>query len=52
MNVNEHKFLADFQPIGSQATLTSALVSTVLNYGAVFAVFFIIGRALKLGLGL
>lgn len=42
----EHKFLADFQPLGS------VWLGTGLNWIALFGVFFVIGRALKLGLGL
>jgi hypothetical protein len=52
MNLHEHKFMADFQPIGSPtASFQWMIISSMLNWLALFGVFFVIGRALKLGLG-
>lgn len=53
MNATEHKFLCDFQPLGDPSrSLLSMAVGTVLNWIALFGVFYVIGRGLKLGLGI
>lgn len=53
MNINEHKFLADFQPFGDITKgLGTTIIGTALNWGALFGVFYVIGAGLRLGLGL
>lgn len=52
MNGTEHKFLCDFQPIGAPTSLLGMAVGTSLNWLALFGVFYVIGRGLKLGLGI
>ena len=53
MNINEHKFLADFQPFGD---ITKGafwmIVGTALNWAALFGVCYVAGAGLRLGLGL
>ncbi len=52
MNINEHKFLADFQPFGDITTgVLTMIISTALNWAALFGVSFVIGAGIKLGLG-
>lgn len=58
MSATEHKFLADFQPMEFRNAETKGglvvcmVFNVVFNTAALFGVFFVIGRALKLGLGL
>jgi hypothetical protein len=55
---HEHSFLVDFQPLQlsgakSKGTLIAfMLANAALNTAALFGVFFVIGRALRMGLGL
>jgi hypothetical protein len=57
-DATEHKFLADFQPLQFQGAQTKSgallcsLLTSALNTAALFSVFYVIGRGLKLGLGL
>ena len=51
LNFTEHKFLADFQPLGGD-DVPQLLVGTVLNWCALFGVFYVIGAGLRLGLGI
>jgi hypothetical protein len=50
--MNEHKFLADFQPFADASGGKINIVGVGLNWAALFGVFYVIGAALKLGLGL
>ena len=55
---HEHTFLMDFQPFrfgGAKSKgwqIVFLLATAALNTGALFGVFFVAGRALRMGLGL
>ena len=51
MNLHEVKFLSDFQPIGAINTSFGMIFGTALNWAALYGVFFVIGVALKHGMG-
>jgi len=51
-NVNEHKFMADFQPWGGVSGFTNLLLEAIGNWFALFGVAYIVGCGLRLGLGL
>jgi len=53
MNINEHKFLADFQPFGDITKgMLPMVLGSILNWLALFGVFYVIGLALRLGLNI
>lgn len=52
MNVNEHKFLADFQPFEDTDGRGVRWFGVIMNWVSLFGVFYVIGFALRLGLGL
>lgn len=49
---HEHQFLADYQPFTITYGAGGVLLTSAMNWTAVFGLFFVIGRALKLGLGI
>lgn len=51
-NWTEHKVMSDFQPFGSPRELGPMIFGTVLNWAALYGVFYVIGTALRHGLGL
>lgn len=51
MNATEHKFLADFQPFGSVTSLVAMIVGTAMNWATLYGVFYVIGTALRHGMG-
>lgn len=49
---HEHKFLADFQPIcATNGSMVGVAVAMLANWLALFGVFWVIGKALRLGFG-
>ncbi len=50
--MSEHQYMADFQPIGSKVLLGQIFMVVPLNYAALFAAAYVMGKGLKMGLGL
>jgi len=50
--MTEHKFMADFQPLGDPTKgVGTAIFSATLNWAALFGIAYVVGLGLRLGWG-